>query len=40
MSTNKVYGDNPNKLKVLEKSKRWKFNKSDNYFKVIDETFQ
>ena len=39
MSTNKVYGDNPNKLKVLEKSTRWELNKSDNYFKGIDEKF-
>ena len=39
MSTNKVYGDNPNKLKILEKSKRWELNKSDNYFKGIDEKF-
>ena len=28
MSTNKVYGDNPNKLRLIEKSKRWELKKS------------
>ena len=39
MSTNKVYGDNPNKLKIIEKSKRWELKKDDKYFKGIDENF-
>jgi CDP-paratose 2-epimerase len=39
MSTNKVYGDNPNKLKIVEKSKRWELKKNDNFFKGIDENF-
>ena len=39
MSTNKVYGDNPNKLKFIEKSKRWELKKEDFYFKGIDEKF-
>jgi CDP-paratose 2-epimerase len=39
MSTNKVYGDNPNKLNIKEKNKRWELNKNDNFFKGIDENF-
>ncbi|MDC1280038.1 NAD-dependent epimerase/dehydratase family protein, partial [Pelagibacteraceae bacterium] len=39
MSTNKVYGDNPNKLKIIEKAKRWELKKNDTYFKGIDEKF-
>ena len=39
MSTNKVYGDNPNKLKIIEKSKRWELKKNDAYFKGINENF-
>ena len=39
MSTNKVYGDNPNKLKITEKSKRWELKKKDSYFKGINEKF-
>ena len=39
MSTNKVYGDNPNKLKIKEKSKRWELNKKDINYKGIDENF-
>ena len=39
MSTNKVYGDNPNKLKVVEKQKRWELNKNNDYFKGINEKF-
>jgi len=39
MSTNKVYGDNPNKLKIKEKSKRWELNKTDINYKGIDENF-
>ena len=39
MSTNKVYGDNPNKLKLIEKSKRWELKKKDKLFKGIDENF-
>tara|TARA_B100001093_G_C26824773_1_gene1013506 strand:+ start:692 stop:1744 length:1053 start_codon:yes stop_codon:yes gene_type:complete len=37
MSTNKVYGDNPNKLSIIEKSKRWELKKTDKYFKGINE---
>ena len=39
MSTNKVYGDNPNKLKIIEKKERWELKKSDKYFNGIDEKF-
>ena len=39
MSTNKVYGDNPNRLKFIEKLKRWELNKNNNYFKGINEKF-
>tara|TARA_Y100000590_G_scaffold135961_1_gene155572 strand:+ start:4625 stop:5674 length:1050 start_codon:yes stop_codon:yes gene_type:complete len=39
MSTNKVYGDNPNKLKIIEKKERWELKKNDKYYKGIDENF-
>jgi len=39
MSTNKVYGDNPNRLKIIEKKNRWELNKNDKNFKGIDEKF-
>ena len=39
MSTNKVYGDNPNKLKIFEKSKRWELKKDNPYYKGINEKF-
>ncbi len=39
MSTNKVYGDNPNKLNLLEKKNRWELSKKNKYFKGIDEQF-
>ena len=39
MSTNKVYGDNPNRLKILENSKRWELDKKDTNYKGIDENF-
>ena len=39
MSTNKVYGDNPNKLKIIEKKSRWELKEKDKYFKGIDEKF-
>ena len=39
MSTNKVYGDNPNKLKLIEKKNRWELSKKNKYFKGIDEQF-
>ena len=39
MSTNKVYGDNPNKFKIYEKKTRWELNLKDNNFKGIDENF-
>ena len=39
MSTNKVYGDNPNKLSVIERSKRWELTKKDKHFKGVDEKF-
>ena len=39
MSTNKVYGDNPNKLKIIEKKNRWELQKKDKYFNGIDEKF-
>ena len=39
MSTNKVYGDNPNKLKLVEKKSRWELKKANQYFKGINENF-
>ena len=39
MSTNKVYGDNPNKLSIIEKKTRWELKNNDYYFKGIDENF-
>tara|TARA_X000000950_G_scaffold64725_1_gene79391 strand:+ start:5419 stop:6468 length:1050 start_codon:yes stop_codon:yes gene_type:complete len=39
MSTNKVYGDNPNRLKILEKKTRWELKKTDKNYKGINENF-
>ena len=39
MSTNKVYGDNPNKLNFIETKTRWELKKSDKYFNGINEKF-
>ena len=39
MSTNKVYGDNPNKLKITEQKSRWELDISDKYFNGINESF-
>jgi CDP-paratose 2-epimerase len=39
MSTNKVYGDNPNKLKLIEKNKRWELKNNNKLFKGINEKF-
>ena len=39
MSTNKVYGDNPNKLKLFEKKTRWELKKNDKNFRGIKENF-
>ena len=39
MSTNKVYGDNPNRLKIIEKKSRWELKEKDKFFKGIDEKF-
>ncbi len=39
MSTNKVYGDSPNKLNVYEKKKRWDLKSKDKNFKGISENF-
>ncbi len=39
MSTNKVYGDNPNKLKIFEKKNRFELNFKDQYYNGIDENF-
>ena len=39
MSTNKVYGDNPNKLKIFEKRTRWELKKEDKFYKGIKENF-
>ena len=38
-STNKVYGDNPNKLKFIEKPMRWELKKTDKFYRGIDESF-
>tara|TARA_B100000900_G_scaffold21580_1_gene16850 strand:+ start:3347 stop:4393 length:1047 start_codon:yes stop_codon:yes gene_type:complete len=37
MSTNKVYGDNPNKLKIIEKKTRYELSKKDKSYKGINE---
>lgn len=37
MSTNKVYGDSPNRLKILEQKTRWELKKNDPFFKGINE---
>ena len=39
MSTNKVYGDNPNKLNIIEEKTRWELKKTDKNFKGIRENF-
>ncbi len=39
MSTNKVYGDSPNKLNILEKNTRWELKESDKNFRGIKENF-
>ena len=38
MSTNKVYGDNPNSLPLIEKKTRWEIKKSHKFHSGIDET--
>ena len=38
MSTNKVYGDNPNLLPLRELSSRWEISKRHKYFKGINES--
>tara|TARA_Y100000389_G_scaffold135885_1_gene133415 strand:- start:3632 stop:4678 length:1047 start_codon:yes stop_codon:yes gene_type:complete len=39
MSTNKVYGDNPNNLSMIETKKRWELKKNHPYYKGINEKF-
>jgi CDP-paratose 2-epimerase len=39
MSTNKVYGDNPNKLKFIEKKYRWEVSKKNKHYYGIEENF-
>ena len=38
MSTNKVYGDNPNKLKLIEKKTRFELSSNHIFFRGINET--
>ena len=38
-STNKVYGDNPNRLKLIEKNSRFEIPKKNKYYKGINEKF-
>ena len=38
LSTNKVYGDNPNLLPLKELSSRWEISKKNKFFKGIDES--
>ena len=38
-STNKVYGDNPNKLSIIETKNRWELKKNNKYYNGIDEKF-
>ena len=37
MSTNKVYGDNPNKLKILEKRTRYELSKKSKFYSGVNE---
>ena len=37
-STNKVYGDHPNQLSLIEQGKRWELPKNHRYFSGIDES--
>ena len=39
LSTNKVYGDNPNKLGLIESKYRYDIKKKNQFFKGIDEDF-
>ena len=39
MSTNKVYGDNPNRLNIYEKNTRWELKKNDKNYRGIKENF-
>lgn len=38
ISTNKVYGDTPNYLPLVEEEKRWEIDKNHKYYNGIDET--
>jgi len=38
MSTNKVYGDNPNRLPLMERKSRWEIKRSHKFSSGIDET--
>ena len=38
MSTNKVYGDNPNFLPLIEKKTRWELKSSHKFYRGIDES--
>jgi len=38
LSTNKVYGDTPNRLPLVEEEKRWEIDSSHEYHSGIDET--
>lgn len=38
LSTNKVYGDTPNSLPLVEEEKRWEINEAHEYHPGIDET--
>ncbi|MBN3040235.1 MAG: NAD-dependent epimerase/dehydratase family protein [Candidatus Omnitrophica bacterium] len=37
-STNKVYGDSPNKLPLIEKEKRWELDEKHRFYQGIDES--
>ena len=39
MSTNKVYGDNPNNLNIYEQKTRWELKKTDKNYRGIKENF-
>ena len=38
MSTNKVHGDNPNNLPLIEKKTRWEISRKNKFFRGIDES--
>ena len=38
VSTNKVYGDNPNKIKLIEKKLRFEVDRKSSFYKGVNES--